>query len=109
MKFYDLVPTWWLKKKKADRPMRIISPLMDIVKNEFGEKEQLRYHNVYKGKMTNAEFEYWWDNFSNTNRSKPSVFNDEKHKKYYERSCIINELHWWEDDVFEKLSAAKVW
>lgn len=105
MEFREFMPRWWMKKRTIERAMAIISPLMKVVKNEFGNKEQLRFHNVFKGKMTNAEFEYWYENvsMSNGNRSEEAV------KKYYERRRKVDELEWWKDEVFEKLSTVAGW
>lgn len=98
MEFFDLMPHWWLLKKDMDRQMAIISPVMHIVNEEFGRKEQLRYHNVFNGKMTNEEFEYWF----NLNR------NDIDIHTYYDRKHKVKTLNWWQDDIFQKLSDAAV-
>jgi hypothetical protein len=108
MDFREFTPSWWGKKERwySKRKMAIISPLMEIVMNEFGYKEQLRYHNVFKGKMTNAEFEYWYENkimTSSKNRT------DEAFNKYYDRRRKLEELEWWKDDVYVKLSTVLGW
>lgn len=108
IEFREFTPIWWCKKGKfnSERMMTIISPLMDVVEDEFGEKEQLRFHNVFKGKMTNAEFEYWYENISMINGKNRT---DEARNKYYDRRRKIDELEWWKDEVFDKLSTVSGW
>jgi hypothetical protein len=108
MEFREFTPRWWGKKGKwnSKRMMAIISPLMKVVNDEFGNKEQLRYHNVFKGKMTNAEFEYWYENISVINSKNRT---DEAFNKYYDRRRKIEELEWWKDEVYEKLSTVAGW
>lgn len=102
MKFYDLMPKWWLKKwdkQKGERAIKIISPVMNIVHKEFGNKEELRYHNVYLGKMTNDEFEYWYDFARGT----------ESISAYYDKKFNVEKIKWWDEDVYKKLSELNVW
>ena len=107
MEFREFAPRLWGKKGKWDseRMSAIISPLVKVVNDEFGHKEMLRFHNVCKGKMTNIEFEYWYDNVSMSNRNR----SEDAFRKYYDRRKKIDELEWWKDDVFEKLSTVLGW
>jgi polyhydroxyalkanoate synthesis regulator phasin len=102
MEFYEFMPNWWVKKGKwnGDRAYRIVHPICETVRNEVGEKEGLRYHNVYKGKMTNEEFEYWFANI----RMQSKNINEDLTRKYYDRRVKMDTVRWWEDEVFEKLS-----
>ncbi len=93
--FYDLIPKWW-GKPGMNQAAEVITPIIDRVKREFGEKEMLRFHNVTKGRMSDSEFEYWFDNLSTSGV-------DKEYAKYYNRKCFIQSLNWWEDEVFEKL------
>ena len=56
--------------------------------------------------MTNAEFEYWYENISMTNSKNRT---DEAFNKYYDRRMKIEELEWWKDDVYDKLSKVAGW
>ena len=94
--FYDLIPKWW-GKPGMNKASEVITPIIDRVKREFGEKEMLRFHNVTTGRMSNDEFEYWFDNISTLMGSGKEV------DKYYERLYFMQSIHWWEDEVFEKL------
>lgn len=99
VEFYDLIPKWWNQPVHYKRKCKVINPLMTIVDKHFTRKEQLRYHNVFRGKMSNDEFEYWF--YLDTNGLDIT--------EYYERKWKIEGLRWWQDDVFEKLTDAKVW
>jgi hypothetical protein len=96
MEFYDLLPSWWLTKGEfGKRRYNILSPVCDLIRFHFTEKQLLAFHNCYMGNMTEKEFEYWYEisRFSS----------DEVLQKYYDRSRKIEELHWWKDEVFEKI------
>lgn len=104
--FYDLRPLWWKFGKLPRKTYNFINPIMQIVNAQFSEKEKLRYHNVYVGKMTNEEFEYWYENCS---MRSPEPKNNESINIYYERRWFIDKIEWWKDDVFNviKESLAK--
>lgn len=103
IEFYDIMPKWWLDESRQgwmDRKHEIISPVMEVIDTVFSRKEQLMYHNVTVGKMTEQEFEYWYD--MNTK-------DDKKVIDFYTRESLINSIKWWEDETFEKLSKLNLW
>lgn len=94
--FYDLIPKWWGYNNLPKKTFAFIRPIMEIVDNIFTKEEQLRYHNVEKGKMTDAEFTYWY-----------SIERFEKDiMKYYEKRKYMDSIEWWKDDVFGKIKKA---
>lgn len=90
--FYDLVPNWW---RMGTREHLVLRPLMQMVTDKFGNKEQLRFHNVSMGNMSNEEFEYWY-----SIRDNPD---DKIYTDYCNKRHAIEKLHWWKDEIFEKL------
>ena len=99
LEFYDLIPKWWKRGMKINRAMRVISPVMDVVHTKFGRKEELRYHNVHKGKMTNDEFEFWYNLDRNGNNL----------SDYYDKRYKVEQIKWWDEETFKKLSELNVW
>lgn len=97
MEFYDLIPKWWRYKMPIKRASDLINPVMMAIREKFGHKEELRFHNVDRGGMTNDEFEYWYSIHEN----------GAKAEEYYNRRFEIESIKWWEDDVYEKLMKAK--
>jgi hypothetical protein len=57
----DIMPGSW--SWPGDEPIRKSpqSIAMRYVTETVGRKAQLRYHNVRKGRMTEEEFEAWWN------------------------------------------------
>jgi hypothetical protein len=96
--FYDLIPSWWNRNGGIARKSFVfIRPISEIIDSEFSRKEQLRFHNVFKGKMTDAEFEYWWQN---------TTINRENTLAYYDKAFFIEKVEWWKDDIFEAIKSA---
>lgn len=99
--FYDLMPRWYRKGNRGrlntNRYMTIYRTAAKLVDSHFTNKEQLRYHNVIMGKMSEGEFEYWYENISRINVT------DQVINKFYARRDKINEIEWWKDEVFEKI------
>lgn len=96
---YDVMPHWYLTNRSIKRAMKLISPVIKVIRDEFGNKEELRFHNVVRGSMSNLEFEYWYDNFSiegSKNTGQPE-------NTYYERSYEMDRLEWWKDEIWEKI------
>lgn len=94
-KFYDLIPKDWNNYKvyNCDRKYKIITPLMDEINKGISKKASLRFHNVDRGKMNDIEFNAWYENKENFLWC----------EKYNERKEAMENLEWWEDDVFNKL------
>lgn len=44
MVFIEFMPKWWPTGGLMKPRMQIISPVMKIIQDEFGHKEQLRFH-----------------------------------------------------------------
>src|ERR1700679_943454 len=95
--FYDLIPKWWNKRPR--KWVVFLQPISDVIDKEFSHKEQLRYHNVQCGSITNEEFEYWYDHVRGDGR------NAEK-TDYYDRRRYIDRIEWWKDEVFEAIKFA---
>lgn len=95
--FYDLIPDWYDPRVlNTDRLMAINTKVMERIKNEFTNEAILRIHNVEYGRMTDDEFTYWYHN-----RDRDEIFS-----KYYPREKQFKELHFWDDDVWERLKSA---
>ncbi len=92
LEFYDLIPNWWFDSS-MDRKHQVLKPIAKLVKDEFGLKEELRYHNVQKGDMTDEEFEYWFKN-----KDEEWFFYN-----YYDKKRNIEKIQWWKEDVYQKL------
>lgn len=95
MRFYDLMPKWWLSN---DEPMRrrfdLINAVCEVIDSKIPQKEQLQYHNVQKrSAMTVEEFEYWY-----------SIRGIDD--SYWTKRVFMESIHWWEDDVFNKIKEA---
>lgn len=73
---------------------------MDIIDRNFSHEEQLRFHNVTIGKMTNKEFDYWYHYVC------LSVSNEKEYSaiSYYDKRSFMEEIEWWKDDSFVKSS-----
>ncbi len=100
LEFYDVMPKWYLKNTSMKIAQKLINPVLEEIHKQFGHKEELRYHNVFRGKMSDLEFEYWYDNFSIGNiNGKNRGGGDE----YYDRKFAIEKLKWWEDEIWEKI------
>lgn len=95
--FYDLIPKWWKYNKLPRKTFAFIRPVMQIIDDVFTKEEQLRYHNVQKGKMTDAEFTFW---------NSMDSFGEERVSRYYDRADYMDKIEWWKDDVFEKIKTA---
>ncbi len=97
--FRDLRPFWWDQKGKkiGERMRKLNADVFNKIKVTIPQKELLRVHNVGRlGGMTNDEYEYWW-NVSHVDNCNGIDLT------YYERKQVLEKLHWWEDDVFEKI------
>lgn len=95
IEFYDLIPKWYMLGCNVKRAMLITSLTMQRIRTEFGYKEELRAHNVGM-KMTNDEFDFWYDNVRGSNNGNID--------SYYDRVFKMEEIHWWEDAVWAKIS-----
>jgi len=95
--FYEFAPKWWgvPGKHNGERAMRIVSPVIDEISKVFNEKERLRYHNVVVGKMSDAEFEYWYYNIGL--RPRLSSISE---SEYYYRQMKVRSLEWWKGNTF---------
>lgn len=102
IEFYDLIPSWWSKewdKHLRDRAFRITNSVASEISKEFSTKEQLRFHNVTIGSMTDEQFEYWFGNIRN-NPNSSSI--------YYDRMFNIEKIKWWEDDTYSKIEKLNI-
>jgi hypothetical protein len=97
IEFYDLIPKWWTIGSDIHRASKIIRPIRKIITDTFGEKEELRYHNVVNGKMSDSEFEYWWT-------IRDDNLDGDKFKSYYDKKFKMEELEWWKEEVFNKIN-----
>lgn len=91
IQFYDLIPFWYRYGCNNKFASKLLCPMNDEIRRVFTEKEQLRYHNVFKGKKTDEEFEFWFSNRIKNN-------ND-----YYYMRYEVDKIKWWEKDVYKKL------
>lgn len=98
VEFYDLLPNWWKGSFPMKRAARIINNVTEVIKSEFGNKEELRYHNVFCGNMYDLEFEYWFNNVRIGCENHEKSFN-----LYYNRKNKFGNIRFWDDDVYEKL------
>jgi len=90
---HSIFPRWYKKSRLPKKAFAFITPIMKIIDAEFSHEEQLRYHNVVKGKMTDAEFDYWYsqDRFGKLS------------EEYYIKREYMDKIDWWKEDVFEKI------
>ncbi len=103
LEFYDLIPIWWKSGSNPKRALKVLDLVMKEIKIKFSEKEQLRYHNVSNGRMTNEEFDFWYDVIRTDNYE-----DTPEKKKYYDRSFAVETIQWWKDDVYNKLCGCGV-
>lgn len=93
---YHLIPDWWTLDN--ERRFQFTIKVLDKIRTVCTEKELSKNHNVFHGKMSYDEFEYWFDNCS----LRSGKFDE----NFYPRRNTIENLHWWKDDVFNKLVEA---
>lgn len=97
---WQFIPPWWLDEKLPRKAYVFLRPICDLLKSTFTDKERSRYHNVIMGRMTEGEFEYWYENLS-------LVRGDEKtNAAYYDKVNFMEQLEWWKDDVFAAIQQA---
>jgi hypothetical protein len=96
VEFYDLIPRWYSKRGRyiRDRRYKLTRPIFERIYSEFSVEEQLRFHNVIVGRMSEAEFDYWYS---------ISCTDKEAERTYYDRHFYVKQLRWWENEIFEKL------
>lgn len=90
-------PRWWRWKALPKKTYVFTKPLIEIIDQEFSEKEHLRFHNVAMGRMKEVEFDYWYYNIRGN-------YESELFKKYYDRVFVIEAIEWWKDDVFNAIT-----
>jgi len=96
--FYDLIPEWWGRPLKGDRMYFVISKVISEIRNEISEKELLRFNNVRMGKMTNDEYEYWWE----------IKGDDDRMMAFYKRQNYYHSVKFWQDNVFKKIESLNI-
>jgi len=101
IEFYDLIPYWYRYGSHFKSGSKLIRPLMREIDKNFSNKEQLRHHNVLRGRMTDEQFNFWYDTCSLSNAYRNSK--EDSWDNFYFREKGFKQIEWWKDEVYESL------